>query len=234
MEQRLRLRLKDGGFGLKSAVQTSPAAYTASVAAARHTAVFAPFCDGAACPLPADTLLHGWLQDSMTRLRDAAFGPELESKLLPASASSFFSFYASAPSALSSSLQSSISALANNRDREACLTAAQQLRPQDGGRALAHFTACSALHASAWKRAAPTQPLTTLLDKQYRIAARLNLGLPPFSSDRQLPADCRSAPGARMPWPTTRGTFSSAQHRTSGRSVLATTPSWTRCIARCC
>ena len=128
--------------------------------------------------------------DSLTRLRDAALGPELESKLLPASASSFFSFYASAPSALSSSLQSSISALANNRDREACLTAAQQLRPQDGGRALAHFTACSALHASAWKRAAPTQPLTTLLDKQYRIAARLNLSLSPFSSDRQLPADC--------------------------------------------
>ena len=189
VEQRLRLRLKDGGFGLKSAAQTSPAAYTASVAAARDTAVLAPFCD-AACPLPADTLLHGWLMDSLTRLRDAALGPELESKLLPASASSFFSFYASAPSALSSSLQSSISALANNRDREACLTAAQQLRPQDGGRALAHFTACSALHASAWKRAAPTQPLTTLLDKQYRIAARLNLGLPPFSSDRQLPADC--------------------------------------------
>ena len=159
------------------------------MAAARDTAVFAPFCD-AACPLPADTLLHGWLQDSLTRLREAALGPELESKLLPASASSFFSFYASAPSALSSSLQSSVSALANHRDREACLTAAQQLRPQDGGRALAHFTACSALHASAWKRAAPTQPLTTLLDKQYRIAARLNLGLAPFSSDRQLPADC--------------------------------------------
>jgi hypothetical protein len=35
VEQRLRLRLKDGGFGLKSAAQMSPAAYTASVAAAR-------------------------------------------------------------------------------------------------------------------------------------------------------------------------------------------------------
>jgi hypothetical protein len=57
-------------------------------------------------------------------------------------------------------------------------------------RALAHFTACSAPLASAWKRAAPTQPLTTLLDKQYRIAARLNLDLPPLSSDLQLPIDC--------------------------------------------
>ena len=60
----------------------------------------------------------------------------------------------------------------------------------EGGRSLALITACSAPHASAWKRAAPTQPLTTLLDRQYRIAARFNLGLKPFSSDHQLPADC--------------------------------------------
>jgi hypothetical protein len=186
--QRLRLRLKDGGFGLKSAGGTSPAAYTASVAAARDTTVLAPFCD-AAHPLPADTLLHGWLTDSMARLREATPGSALES-MLPASASSFFSFYASAASTLTSSLQSSITALANNRDREACRDAAKQLREQDGGRALAHFTAYSADLASAWKRAAPTQPLTTLLDKQYRIAARLNLGLPPLSSDHQLPVDC--------------------------------------------
>jgi hypothetical protein len=186
--QRLRLRLKDGGFGLKSATQTSPAAYTASVAAARDTAVFAPFRN-AAHPLPADTLLHSWLTDSMARLRQATPGSQLES-MLPPSASSFFSFYANAASTLTSSLQSSITDLANDYQREACRDAAKQLRPQDGGRALAHFTACSADFASAWKRAAPTQPLTTLLDKQYRIAARLNLGLPPLSSDHQLPANC--------------------------------------------
>ena len=188
VEQRLRLRLRDGGFGLASAVQTSPAAYIASLVAARDTAVFAPF-RSAAQPLPANTLLHGWLANSMTRLRTATPCAELDS-ILPPSASSFFSFYAAAPSALTSSVQSSISDLANIRNRMACLTAAKQLRQQDGGRALAHFTACSAPQASAWKRAAPTQPLSTLLDRQYRIAARLNLGLPPLSSDHQLPADC--------------------------------------------
>jgi hypothetical protein len=88
---------------------------------------------------------------------------------------------------------------------EACRDAAKQLRQQDGGRALAHFTACSADLASACKRAAPTQPLTTLLDKQYRICARLNLGLPPFSSDHQLPADwplCKKGENAvaNDPW----------------------------------
>jgi hypothetical protein len=110
--------------------------------------------------------------------------------MLPPSASSFFSFYTNAASTLTSSLQRSISDLANDYRREACLTAAKQLREQDGGRALAHFTAYSADFAWAWKRAVPTQLLTTLLDKQYRIAARLNLGLPPLCSDHQLPADC--------------------------------------------
>ena len=186
-------------------MQTSPAAYTASVAAARDTAVFAPFCD-AACPLPADTLLHGWLQDSLTRLRDAALVPELESKLLPASASSFFSFYASAPSALSSSLQSSIGALANNRDREACLTAAQQLRPQDGGRALAHFTACSPftprpgsalplLSLSPRCSTSSTAPLRASTSACRRSAA---------TASCRLTALC--APRDRMPWPATPGT----------------------------
>ena len=188
VEQLLRLRLRHGGFGLTSAARTSPAAYVASVAAVRDTAVFSPFC-AAACPLPAGTLLHGWLTDGMTRLREATPGPQLESKL-PPSASSFFSFYANAAPTLSASLQSSISDLANEHSYRACRTAAEQLRQQDGSAALAHLTAISAPFASAWKRAAPTQPLATLLDKQYRIAARLNLGLPPLSSNQQLPADC--------------------------------------------
>jgi hypothetical protein len=121
-------------------------------------------------------------------------GIDPDAKLLPPCASQFFSHYASAPSSLTPSLQRSISALANEHNRKACLTEAKWLRDDkkegDGGRSLALFTACTARHASAWKRAAPTQPLTTLLDRQYRIAARLNLGLKPLSSDHQLPADC--------------------------------------------
>ena len=85
----------------------------------------------------------------MTRLREDALGSQLESKLLrlPASASSLFSFYASAsliclpPCKAPSAPWSTIAT---------CLIAAQQLRPQDGGRALAHFAACSALLALAW------------------------------------------------------------------------------------
>jgi hypothetical protein len=146
-------------------------------------------CCARQLPRASYAVVYKWLTDSMARLRQATPGPDLES-MLPPSASSFFSFYANAASILTSSLQRSISDLANDYQREACRDAAKQLRQQDGGAALAHFTACSADLASAWKRAAPTQPHTTLLDKQYRIAARLNLGLPPLSSDHQLPADC--------------------------------------------
>jgi hypothetical protein len=114
--------------------------------------------------------------------------PDLESNL-PPSASSLFSCYTNAASTLTSSLQRSSSDLANDYQCEACLTAAKQLSDRTAVRHT-HFTAYSAEFASAWKRAAPTQPLTTLLDKQYRTAACLNLGLPPLSSDQQLPADC--------------------------------------------
>jgi hypothetical protein len=157
----------------------------------RDTTVFAALSRS---ELPDDTLLHGWLEHSLSQLQAALPGIEPDAKLLPPCASQFFSHYASAPASLTSSLQRSISALANEHHRKACLTAAKELRRDrengDGGRSLALFTACAAPYASAWKRAAPTQPLTTLLDRQYRIAARLNLGLKPLSSDHQLPADC--------------------------------------------
>ena len=94
VKQRLRLRLKDGGFDLTSAVQTSPAAYIASVAAVRDTAVFAALSRS---ELPDDTLLHGWLEHSLSQLQAALPCIDPDAKLLPASASVFFSHYTSAP-----------------------------------------------------------------------------------------------------------------------------------------
>lgn len=49
-----------------------------------------------------------------------------------------------------------------------------------------------------------------LLDRQYHIAARLNLSLPPLSSDHQLPADCPLCTTGEAPWPTTLGICSAA------------------------
>jgi hypothetical protein len=182
----LRMRLRDGGFGLTSSVYTSPAAYIASVASARETTIFAPY-GKADHPLPSDTLLHSWLADSMRLVTEAT--PDSAS-ILPPSASSFFSFYTAAKSSLSSTLQRKLSLLANQHRFDASLTAAKQMRKQDGGAALAHAKAISAPLASAWKRTAPTHPLLKLRDTQFRIGARLNLGLPPFSDMRELPDSC--------------------------------------------
>lgn len=182
----LNMRLRDGGFGLTSARSTSPAAYLASVASARLTAVFAPSC-AADCPLPSVTTLHGWLVDSMREVLEAT--PDLAS-LLPPSASSFFSFYATAKSSLSSTLQRTLTSQAIQHRLDAFLTAAKQMRKHDGGAALAHAKAISAPNASAWKRTAPTHPLMKLTDTQFRIAARLNLGLQPFSHTGDLPDSC--------------------------------------------
>jgi hypothetical protein len=132
IKQRLRLRLKDGGFGLTSAVQTSPAAYIASVAAARDTAVFAELGRGV---VPCETLLHGWLQHSLDLLEAALPDVNQDTKLLPPCASVFFSHYATiASSTVTHSLQGSLSALAHKHHREACLTAAKQLKEGKGGR----------------------------------------------------------------------------------------------------
>jgi len=200
VERLLRFKLMHGGFGLTSAVLMSPAAYLASVAAARHTAIFAPFCADSR-PLPSDTLLHGWLTDSMARMLQAS--PHA-GQLLPDTAASYFSFYAKAKSSLSSTLQSELSKQASKHRFMASLIAAEQKRRQDGGAAIAHARAISATYASAWKRAAPTQPMATLTDSAYRISARLNLRLTPFSASADTPDHCKlcghGAVIARDPW----------------------------------
>jgi hypothetical protein len=189
----LRMRLRDGGLGLTSARSTSPAAYLASVASARLTAVFGRYCT-ADSPLPSGTTLHGWLVESMRQVLEAT--PDSAS-MLPPSASSFFSFYATAKSSLSSTLQHALTSQAIQLRLDASLTAAKQMRKHDGGAALAHAKAISAPNASAWKRTAPTHPLLTLRDTQFRIAVRLNLRLQPFSSTSELPADCPLCPRGR-------------------------------------
>src|ERR1700679_277412 len=101
-------------------------------------------------------------------------------QFLPDTAASYFSLYAKAKPSLSSTLQSELSKQASIQHFMASLIAAEQKRRHDGGAAIAHARAISATYASAWKRAAPTQPMATLTDNAYRISARLNLRLTPF------------------------------------------------------
>ena len=110
--------------------------------------------------------------------------------LLPDSATELFAFYSKARPSVPSTLQHALSMRASTHSAKASQCAAQQARRDDGGAALAHARAMiTATYASAWKRAAPTQPMATLHDVQYRLAARINLRLPPFPA-----SDARARP----------------------------------------
>ena len=158
VEQRQRLRLRDGGFGLASAVQTSSVAYIASLVAARDTAVFAPF-RSAVQPLPANSLLHGWLTDSMTRLRAPrplqSWTPSCRRPPLPSSPLSRCSLR---PDVLSPKLLQRSGQRPQPRGLSDCSPTAET-----AGRRQATGSLHCLLRAARLgvERAAPTQPLTT-------------------------------------------------------------------------
>jgi len=138
--------------------------------------------------LPESLPLHGWIADSMRTVLDAT--PEAEQHL-PSTASSFIHHFAAASSSVSSSLQRTLSSLASKHQHNASLSAARGKRGTDGGVALAHAIAISAPRACAWKTVVPATKELHLSDEQYKLAARLNLGLPPMPPGA-LPDACPS------------------------------------------
>ena len=183
--ERLRAPLRHGGFGLASARQTSPAAYLGSLAAVACAPTFAPYSNPDS-PLPSSTQLYDWIASSIAALVDAA--PECEA-LLPPSPSVFFQHETILTT---SSLQHELSQQATNSSHKASLQRATDMKKTDGGRALAHLTAVSAPRAWTWKTVLPTSRELELTDTQYRLAARLNLGLPPVDGVElgELPDTC--------------------------------------------
>ena len=95
--ERLRAPLRHGGFGLTSALKTSPAAFLGSMAAVAAAPVFAPYTQPD-CPLPSSSLLHGWIDNSMrTVLSDVQTSQDETATcegLLPPSAAAFFHHFA--------------------------------------------------------------------------------------------------------------------------------------------
>jgi hypothetical protein len=198
---------------MRSAVASSPAAYIASlasIAATRPTSSFVSLCqDGAS--LPTDSRLHDWVKDALSKLAEQ-FRPEAHLSHLPASSSSsssslsspspsipfslashvppthlsLFSHYSSQPS-LAVSLQKTLVQQAEQHTFDAMMKSVEERGDKCR---VAHLKSIIAPYASAWKYAFPSCNLHTLRDEQYRIAARLNLGLPP--SRNQLPDDCPS------------------------------------------
>jgi hypothetical protein len=186
--ERLHAPLRHGGFGLTSALYTSPAAYLGSMAAVACAPAFVPSASSD-CPLPRASLAHGWIQGSMDAITDVS--PECK-ELLPATASSFFQHFStrSASTSKPSSLQHELSSQAIDSLFSASLQLAKEMKKVDGGRTLARLTAVSAPRAWTWKVVAPTSVEQSLSDVEYRIASRLNLGLQPMTGAAVMPDVC--------------------------------------------
>ena len=130
----LQAKLRHGGFGLTSAVRTSPAAYLGSLAAVSSVPAFAVYSNDAN-PLPSDVLLHGWIDSSMAAIASAT---PASVEHLPSTASAFFQHVSKRSSSSSfSSLQHTLSSQANQHSFQASLDRAHQMRKTDGGAALA-------------------------------------------------------------------------------------------------
>ena len=190
---RLQRKLREGGgWGLTPAVRTSPAAFLGSLAICHTEQAFTPYCGTAS--LPASTLSHGWIADSLQRVRRAAPGDDYQADiepLLPATAADFFSYYYAADSSVTTRLQHKLNAKANSHNIEAAVETMKEESRRGEKWHYAHHKAVTAKGAWNWKLATPG-PHLRLSDVEYTIAARLNLGLQPFPARAMatLPEHC--------------------------------------------
>ena len=189
----LQRKLRDGGWGLIPAARTSPAAFLGSLAICHAEPAFAPYCDATAVPYSSS--LHGWIEDSMQRVRKAASGGDYQADiepLLPATAGDFFRFYSTADPSVTTKLQRSLNAKATSSSMQAAVESLKQQSSRGERRQWAHHKAITAKGAWGWKAVRPEGPHLRLSDVEYAMAARLNLDLQPFSTRAMttLPEHC--------------------------------------------
>lgn len=149
----LQRRLRDGGWGLTAAARTSPAAYLGSLAACHTEPVFAAYCN-TATPLPSSSLLYGWIDGSLQRVRQAGTGdtyPAAVEPLLPATTGGFFAHYAAADPTTTSTLQHALNAKAADSNTGAAVGRMKAKSRQGDKREWAHHKAIAADGAWCWK-----------------------------------------------------------------------------------
>jgi hypothetical protein len=195
----LRAPLHQGGFGLTSSRLIAPSAYISSLAAISAsplTSVFTAFGDGTAS-LDDASHISRWINASLDDLRTPPPPFPLEAaplpppakilSLLPPPNAPFFPHYHNKPSR-ALSLQRKLTQQATKHQLK---YAASELADRWGEtKAKAHLHSIAAPYAHTWKTVHPTSTLHILTDAQYRVAARLNLGLPPHHN--HLPRKCTS------------------------------------------
>ena len=152
----LQRKLRDGGLAFVPAARTSPAAFIGSLAACNAEATFAPY--SGITPLPHTAQLHGWIDDSLQRVRQAAPDDAYQSDiepLMPATAGTFFSFHAAANPSVTATLQRSLNAKANLHTVKAAVDRMKEMSKRGEKWAWAHHKAITAQGAWGWKVVRP-------------------------------------------------------------------------------
>jgi len=129
-------------------------------------------------------MLYGELRQCLLELRrDHRCGAS--ESILPSSPSDFFAFYSQHHDFISG-LQHDLNSQATKLMHHASLR-----RAEDSNDTVtrARLIAITSPYASVWKETIPSSPELRLADPYYRIASRMNLGLPVFS---HLPNKCYS------------------------------------------
>ena len=154
---------------------------------------FLQHCD-AATPLPHQSQPHSWLGDSKRRVRQAVASDENQTAVEPLLPPTAGQFYSACTPTIASTLQRTLNEKATSHRIEA---AVQLLKDRARGATgdkwpLAHHHAVTAPGAWTWKTVRPEGPYLRLSDTEYALAARLSLGLRPFSPQARslLPSDC--------------------------------------------
>ena len=140
-------------------------------------------------------MLHGWITNSLQRVRRAGEGVQYHTDinpLLPATADTFFSFHSKADPSTTTTLQRTLNAKATLSQTQAAVERMKEQSKRGDKWEWAHHKAITAKGAWSWKVTQPEGPFLRLADAEYTIAARLNLGLSPFPARTAaaLPEHC--------------------------------------------
>ena len=130
----LQRKLRDSGWGLTPAARTSPAAFLGSLAACCSEPVFSQYCGDT--PVPHASQLHGLVDDSMRRVRQAAPGDEYQSALDPllqATAGLLFHHYSTCERSTTTTLQKQLNVKATTHDMKAAVQALEEKAWGGGG-----------------------------------------------------------------------------------------------------
>ena len=186
--QLLQLPIRYGGWGLTPATMRTPIAYVASLAltaSRRSSAAFRPYLTSVHSDpqqssntptLPQNTRLHEELSHAIDMINSVLADDKQQLIHTP---DTFLPYYHTHPLQCQS-LQHKLTKLAHDN----IFNAAQQVLREnvpEHKETLAHINSIVAPHAADWKTAIPTSSALAMNTEEYRVAARLNLGLDPYS-----------------------------------------------------